>query len=227
MKKRFNDCVEYLKKQRRIYNASDLAHITGKQKSYISELLSGKRKLSEHFVLSFVEHFPEISKEWLLTGNGDMLNGKIQTFELKTGGEQTIQKVPVFELEATAGFSSLYNDIYPAANDYITIPNLPPVDGAIYARGDSMAPLIASGDIVIFKKVDLAPNNILWGQIYIVSYTIDGDNYTVLKYVRHSTREGYIRLESFNSRFDPQEIPSSSITAMALVKASITFHTIG
>lgn len=171
--------------------------------------------------------FPELSREWLLYGEGDMLKGKIQTFELKTDGGQTLQKVPVFELEATAGFSSLYDDIYPAANDYITIPNLPPVDGAIYARGDSMAPLIASGDIVIFKKVDLAPNNILWGQIYIVSYSIDGDDYTVLKYVRHSTREGYIRLESFNSRFDPQEIPSSSITGLALVKASITFHTIG
>lgn len=182
----------------------------------------GKKAIEK--ILSF---YQDLNRSWLLSGEGNMLKGKIQTFELKTGGEQTLQKVPVFELEATAGFSSLYNDIYPAANDYITIPNLPPVDGAIYARGDSMAPLIASGDIVIFKKVDLAPNNILWGQIYIVSYTIDGDNYTVLKYVRHSTREGYIRLESFNSRFDPQEIPSSSITALALVKASITFHTIG
>ena len=57
--------------------------------------------------------------------------------------------------------------------------------------------------------------------------TIDGDDYTVLKYIRQSPRTGCIRLESFNSRFDPQDIPSSSITALALVKASITFHTIG
>lgn len=194
----------------------------------IYDILSGKTKsITEKMASKIISAFSEINKSWLMSGEGNMLKGKIQTFELKTDGEQTLQKVPVFELEATAGFSSLYGDIYPAANDYITIPNLPPVDGAIYARGDSMAPLIASGDIVIFKKVDLAPNNILWGQIYIVSYTIDGDDYTVLKYVRHSAREGYIRLESFNSRFDPQEIPSSSITGLALVKASITFHTIG
>ena len=151
----------------------------------------------------------------------------IKTFQLKTDTEQKLQRVPVFDLEATAGFSALYRDLSSAAADYITIPNLPPVDVAIYARGDSMAPLIASGDIVIFKKVELLPENILWGHIYIVSYSIDGDDYTVLKYIRQSPRSGYLRLESFNSRFDPQEIPSSSITALALVKASITFHTIG
>lgn len=153
--------------------------------------------------------------------------GEVNTFGLKTDVGDSVQKVPIFELEATAGFSALYRDFSPAAADHITIPNLPPVDGAIYARGDSMSPLIASGDIVIFKKVELQPDNILWGNIYIISYTIDGDDYTVLKYIRHSSKEGCIRLESFNSRYDPQDIPAESITALALVKASITFHTIG
>lgn len=173
--------------------------------------------------------FPELSRDWLLYGEGEMLNGsqKVKTFDLKTDGEKPIQKVPIFEIEATAGFSALFRDFHPDVSDYITIPNLPPVDGAIYARGDSMSPLIASGDIVIFKKVELQPENILWGHIYIVSYSVDGDDYTVLKYLRHSSREGCVRLESFNSRYDPQDIPASSITALALVKASITFHTIG
>lgn len=171
--------------------------------------------------------FPDINRDWLLYGEGEMLKGMVQTFELKSDIDKALRKIPVFDIAATAGFSTLYQDQSSAIADYITIPNLPPVDGAIYARGDSMAPLIASGDIVIFKKVELLPDNILWGHIYIVSYTIDGDDYTVLKYIRQSSREGYIRLESFNSRFDPQDIPASSITALAIVKASITFHTIG
>lgn len=191
---------------------------------YVSSMRSG---LGIKKLENVLNAFPELSREWLLYGEGDMLKGKIQTFDLKANGEKNIQRVPFFELEATAGFSSLYGDICPAAADYISIPNLPPVDGAIYARGDSMSPLIASGDIVIFKKVELLPDNIMWGHIYIVSYTIDGDDYTVLKYIRHSQKKGYIRLESFNSRFDPQEIPASAVTALALVKASITFHTIG
>ena len=183
----------------------------------------------EQWVDSVLKRFPRYSKEWILYGTPPMMldGAKINTFIPQNGPELPTQKVPVFELEATAGFSALYRDLSSAASDYISIPNLPPVDGAIYARGDSMSPLIASGDIVIFKKVELHPDNIIWGSIYIVSYTLDGDDYTVLKYIRHSGKEGYIRLESFNPRFDPQDIPSSSITALAIVKASITFHTIG
>ena len=162
-----------------------------------------------------------------MTGVGEMIRSKVKTFELKTDGIIASRRIPLYELTATAGFLALYQELSSAVEDYITIPNLPPVDGAIYARGDSMSPLIESGDIIIFKKVDLTPDNILWGNIYIVSYTVDGDDFTVLKYLRHSSRNGYIRLESFNSRYDPQDIPASSINALALVKASITFHTIG
>ena len=183
----------------------------------------GDPKVLEEWVESFLKRFPRYSKEWILYGTPPMMRDEA----MLNGKEQPVQKVPVFEFEATAGFSALYRDLSSAASDYISIPNLPPVDGAIYARGDSMSPLIASGDIVIFKKVELHPDNIIWGSIYIISYTLDGDDFTVLKYIRHSSRDGYIRLESYNPRFDPQDIPSSSITALALVKASITFHTIG
>lgn len=194
----------------------------------IYDILSGKTKsITEKMAIKIISAFSEISKSWLMSGDGEMLNGSIHKFELHTDEERATQKVPVYELEATAGFSALYRDLPCIAADYITIPNLPPVDGAIYTRGDSMAPLIESGDIIIFKNVELCPDNILWGNIYIVSYTIEGDDYTVLKYLRHSSRDGYIRLESFNSRYDPQDIPINSIKALALVKASITFHTIG
>lgn len=191
---------------------------------YVSSMRKG---LGIEKLENVLNAFPDLSREWLLYEEGEMIKGQVRTFELKTDKDTPLQKVPLFELEATAGFSGLYHDLSSAVSDYITIPNLPPVDGAIYARGDSMAPLIASGDIVVFKKVELHPDNIIWGSIYIISYTLDGDDYTVLKYIRHSDRTGYIRLESFNTRFDPQDIPSSSITALALVKASITFHTIG
>ena len=218
-------------------NAKALSEMLGmKRPQAIYDILNGKtRSITEKMAIKIVSAFSEINKTWLLTGEGSILKDPQHNKVIKdlydnsdiANPQQRSQKVPIFDLEATAGFSSLYSDLSSAVSDYIIIPNLPPVDGAIYARGDSMAPLIESGDIIIFKKVDVCPDNILWGQIYIISYTIDGDDYTVLKYIRQSPRTGCIRLESFNSRFDPQDIPSSSITALALVKASITFHTIG
>ena len=199
----------------------------GASKGVLSRAIQNNTDIQAKWLTKLVENYPLYSADWLLSGEGTILKGEVQTFELKTDQERAPRRVPVFDLAATAGFIALYNDLSPGAREYITIPNLPPVDGAIYARGDSMSPLIESGDIIIFKKVDLCPDNVLWGHIYIVSYSIEGDDYTVLKYLRHSSRNGYIRLESFNSRYDPQDIPASSITALALVKASITFHTIG
>jgi phage repressor protein C with HTH and peptisase S24 domain len=171
--------------------------------------------------------FPELNREWLLYGEGKMLNGEVKSLERKTADKLSVRQIPLYDIAATAGFINIYKDERPSVSEYLTIPNLPPVDGAIYARGDSMSPLIESGDIVIFKNVELNPGNILWGNIYIVSYVIDGDDYTVLKYVRQSGKAGHIRLESFNPRYDPLDIPAACVTALALVKASITFHTIG
>lgn len=37
--------------------------------------------------------------------------------------------------------------------DHISIPNLPKCDGAVYVAGDSMYPLLKSGDIVMYKEV--------------------------------------------------------------------------
>ena len=221
----------------------------GLSNGYVSSMRKG---IGINKLENVLNAFPDINRDWLLYGEGEMLKkprliGELikelyESGEINNISEQVIRErshnrkhkkeertngIPLFELEATAGFSALYRDLSSAASDYISIPNLPPVDGAIYARGDSMSPLIASGDIVIFKKVELHPDNIIWGSIYIISYTLDGDDFTVLKYVRHSSKDGHIRLESFNPRFDPQDIPASSITALALVKASITFHTIG
>ena len=195
-----------------------------------NDLFFGNEKQVLGWVESFCCIFPKYSKDWILYGTPPMIlpeKAAVQSFDLQTDQKKELRKVPIYEIEASAGFLAVYQDHTADISDYITIPNLPPVDGAIYARGDSMSPLIASGDIVIFKKVELHPDNIIWGSIYIISYTLDGDDFTVLKYIRHSNKDGYIRLESYNPRFDPQDIPSSSITALALVKASITFHTIG
>ena len=185
---------------------------------YVSSMRKGigQKKLEQ--VLNV---FPDLNREWLLYGEGDM-------FMIFDGSDVSHQKkqIPVYNLTATAGLVGVFQDQSIKPVEFISIPDLPRVDGAIYVRGDSMDPLIKSGDIVIFKKVELSLDNIIWGQIYLLSYTFNQDDYTVIKYVKKSKREGYIQLVSVNPLFDPQDIPSSSITALALVKASITFHTI-
>ena len=154
--------------------------------------------------------------------------GATQIFSLQSDHSiPDLQRIPLYEINATAGLVAIFQETVPAPEDFISVPGLPAVDGAIYVRGDSMAPVLKSGDIVIYKKMELNEEAILWGHIYLLSYTILGDCYTVVKYLRHAERDGYVRLISANDFYDPVDIPAAAITAIALVKASITFHTIG
>lgn len=174
--------------------------------------------------------FPDLNRDWLLYGEGEMLKkahdvSPDQTFQLRTDKLMSEQDIPLYELAATAGLVSIFNDLRQEPVDHLRVPNLPPVDGAVYVRGDSMSPLLKSGDIIIFKKVEMDPGLILWGQIYLLSYSTGGDTFTVVKYVKRSSREDFIQLVSANTFYDPMEIPAASVTALALVKASITFYT--
>ena len=93
--------------------------------------------------------------------------------------------------------------------------------------GDSMYPLLKSGDIVLYKEINNASGCLLWGEMYLLSFTLDGEDYITIKYVQKSEVEGFVRLVSHNPHHAPQEIPRDSIRAVALVKASVRFNTMG
>ena len=102
----------------------------------------------------------------------------------------------------------------------IQIPNIPACDGALYISGDSMYPILKSGDVVGFKEVN-SFSSVIYGEMYLVSFCIDGDEYLSVKYVNRSDVEGCIKLVSYNPHHEPMDIPLASIQAMAIVKFSI------
>lgn len=73
MNQRLNQTIEELKKQRRIHSASDFARIIGIDKGDLSRMVNGKRPITQHLVGLILAQFPDISEEWLLTGEGEML----------------------------------------------------------------------------------------------------------------------------------------------------------
>ncbi|MBR6662552.1 MAG: S24 family peptidase, partial [Alistipes sp.] len=107
----------------------------------------------------------------------------------------------------------------------IHIPNLPKCDGAIYIVGDSMYPLLKSGDIVLYKQLQDI-NSIFWGDMYLLSIDLDGEEYITVKYIQKSEREGYVKLVSQNPHHADKDIEMSRIRAIALVKASIRMNSI-
>ncbi len=202
----------------------------GASKAVLSRAIQNNTDIQAKWINRIVENYPSYSIEWLVTGEGEMLKSskKVRpnhTFQLRTDRTLADQDIPLYDLSATAGLVEIFSDMSQEPADHLRVPNLPAVDGAVYVKGDSMTPLLKSGDIIIYKKTDFSPEGILWGQIYLLSYTIGSDTYTVVKYIKRSSIEGHIRLVSANEFYEPVDIPSGSITALALVKASITFHT--
>lgn len=179
--------------------------------------------------------YPNISAEWLLTGEGDMLKSKHTEdpqIEVKpihqprsTEKKEETQVVYLYDFEASAGLRALFDNNRQNIIDIIKIPNLPKCDGAIHIVGDSMYPLLKSGDIILYKQMPLDINNLLYGEMYLLSYDIDGDDYIVVKYIRKSEKgEPFITLGSENPAHAPRDIDFRRITALALVKASVRIN---
>ena len=91
--------------------------------------------------------------------------------------------------------------------------------------GDSMYPLLKSGDIVLYKQLGNI-DDIFWGDMYLLSIDIDGEEYVTVKYIQKSDREGYVKLVSQNPHHADKEVALSRIRAIALVKASIRMNSI-
>ena len=69
MTERINKLMKYTK-----MSASQFADKIGVQRSSVSHVLSGRNKPSLDFVTKILESFSEINPDWLLRGEGNMLN---------------------------------------------------------------------------------------------------------------------------------------------------------
>ena len=92
--------------------------------------------------------------------------------------------------------------------------------------GDSMYPLLKSGDIVFYKQVHDIMHSIIWGEMYLISFDIDGDEYVSVKYLQKSDIPDHIVLVSYNEHHKPMEIHINRIRALAFIKASLRLNSL-
>ena len=119
--------------------------LAGISNGYIYNLKSTPK---EGQLTKILQAAPDLNRVWLLTGEGEMLNTDephpVKSF---THG------VPYYDVDFRLGFDLMMND-QTARPDYL-------IDFAPYnkcdvwcnARGDSMAPTIANGDIIALKEI--------------------------------------------------------------------------
>ena len=205
-----------------------MAQRLGIGKAALSMIETGKARLSARNKNILVQDF-NVNPDWIETGTGKMFNAEpdLTSYNLRTDRSLPLQSVPLYSIEGTAGLVPLFQQLTEVEPiNYINIPNLPKCDGAIYVVGDSMYPLLKSGDIILYKQLNDV-RDVFWGDMYLLSIDIDGEEYITVKYVQKSDHEGYIRLVSQNQHHADKEVEISRVRAIALIKASIRMHPIG
>ena len=140
-----------------------------------------------------------------------------------------MQRVPLFNLEATMGLVPLVdgNGVdEEKVIDYISIPSMPSCDGAIYASGDSMYPLLKSGDMIAYKRIAVERAQIFFGEMYVVAVKLDETStMKTIKFVHQSELgDEWVKLVSHNQHHAPKDVKLSEIAAIGLVRASIRLH---
>lgn len=199
---------------------------------FSNKFLDNSSNMGTDKACKILHHFPEVNSEWLLTGNGPMLKENNTDIVIMNSDRKTMdslhlsQEIPLYDLEAVAGLRELFNSGKPQRIlDTIKIPNLPKCDGAISVTGDSMYPLLKSGDIILYKETEF--ENIFFGEMYLLSVKLnDWEEYITVKYVQKSEQgQEFVKLVSQNSHHQPKDIHISKISALALIKASIRINT--
>lgn len=173
-----------------------------------------------------------VDYNWLLAGKGsprrevkmcdtDLVTGEIEILHNpKSPDARKDRSVSLFDITAAANLRTLLANKNQYVVGQIQIPSIPVCDGALFVSGDSMYPILKAGDIIGFKEIGNL-SHVIYGEMYIVSFHIDDDEYLTVKYVNRSEVEGCIKLVSYNVHHEPMDLPFSSIQALAIVKFSI------
>ncbi len=210
------------------YSQEEFSTIINVSRSVISQVEIEKQNASIDLLIKISNTF-HIDYKYLLEGVTDQMVSEDQVTYFSTKGKSNLlenQAIPLYDIEAVAGLVPLFdNSRLKTIKDHIYIPYLPKCDGAVFVTGDSMYPILKSGDIVCYKVVNDKFNDLFWGNMYLLSIMVSGEEYISVKYIQKSDLgSDYVRLVSQNQHHQDKDVSLKSIHAIALVKATIRIN---
>lgn len=181
------------------------------------------RGISKEGLTIIQKAFPNISSEWLLTGEGEMLRKKPQNEVENLSPEEQLQLnsaiqegkvtyVPLVNIDSVGGVHS--PNVLSSSEQYIErmipFPDARPGDVAILQSGNSMSPTIPAGAILQIRRVDGWREYFGYGSDFVLWLT-DERRITkqVLKY--DADPKNYVTCHSYNPESADEELPKSMI----------------
>jgi hypothetical protein len=159
-----------------------------------------------------------VNINFLDTGRGPMFN------PIPPARAENPTQIPLYDLHGARDLQSLFGSPAPKPLGFITIPNLPECDGAVYFVGDGMWPILRSGDVVLYQIIDTTL--VIWGDMYLVSVSQGGREHITVCYLDSSPDRRKAIMRGAAPDRSVTEIEISKINAIALVKATIRMNTV-
>lgn len=171
--------------------------------------LSMKGNIPESKLKSIMEKYPQLSIEWLMTGEGSMIKS---TDTLVPSDNFASDMKPRIPYTAAAGsLTSAVDGVTLEQCEQIPRINVfPDYDFTIIIKGNSMEPKYEGGDEVACKKIN-EKSFIQWGKVHVLD-TAQG---VLIKRVYEDGEK--IRCASYNQEYPDFSIPKDDIFSMSLI----------
>ena len=193
-------------------------------------------------IVKILSIYPDLSADWLLRDQGDMLKTKCDNIE-NTSAVQTISNskdkdkiltnkekndffsenekiIPLVSQTVAAGFGN--ENFAITEQDVKEFYNIPcfrhtHVDFMIEVTGDSMTPHLNSGDIIACTIVRDS-NFIQWNKTHVIATKEQG---LLVKRLMPANDDKHLKAVSDNTQYPPFDIPKNEITGIALVIGAV------
>ena len=200
---------------------NSFANRIGTDVSNLSKHLNGRLPISDSLVNKIVVNLG-ISKDWLVNGTGVPFSKAMAPSTVVADGmTESDGGTPVYDIDVTAGSASremIFAD--DRIIGHINVPGISLDSRIVRVSGDSMQPVINSGDYIAVREIrDLSV--IYWGQIYVVVL----DDYRMVKYLSKHLDCDKVILRSENPMYDDMELPRSAIRKLFFVDNIIHIDT--
>ncbi len=172
-------------------------------------------------IKSIASQFPELNTGWLLTGEGQMLLPEKEGNILLSNdlSEKRIKYFP--EIDASATPTEMFDPGNRNIQRDIIVPGFDDCEYALNVWGDSMFPILNSGEIILTKE--WKESFVEFGLIYLIVTKL---NHRMIKYLQPGSSDETLSCVSANEFYKPIEVKKADIIKLYLVKGHISRNTI-
>lgn len=220
------DAISYLLTNGELHTKSSIANDLGISASKLSEIL-GERMKAGTDVLAGLSTEYNISPQWLLTGEGNMIDSEIQklpelilpkTDEFEYINNDNGGKIPLIN-ELAFAIMDVDDPQTTKADKYYYIEEFRNADFLMRMPGDSMSPKYKPGDLLACRNVGY-DTYYQWGKVHALLTCHQGIIFG--RVYEHHQNTILVRVKPENPSYPEWIIPQVEIAKVAIVVGSIS-----